>query len=65
MSKSLWGTKELHVFGHVIKAGQGCTANPAKVEYLLDMKAPGTILLPKSFLELQVIYLNANLTMLS
>ena len=50
MSKSLWGTKELPIVGHVIKAGQGCTADPAKVECLLDMEAPGTILLLKSFL---------------
>ena len=35
---------------HVIKAGQGCTTHPAKVECLLDMEASGTILLLKSFL---------------
>ena len=34
----------------MIKAGQGCTADPAKVECLLDMEAPGTILLVQSFL---------------
>ena len=50
MSKSLWGTKELPIVRHVIKAGQGCTTDPAKVECVLDMETPGTILLLKSFL---------------
>jgi hypothetical protein len=50
ISKSLWGTKELPIVGHVIRAGQGCTTDPAKVERLLVMEAPGTILLLKPFL---------------
>ena len=37
MSKSLWGTKKLPTVGHVIKAGQSGTADPAKVEFLLDI----------------------------
>jgi hypothetical protein len=50
MSQSLWGTKELPIVGHVLKAGEGCVADPAKVECLLDMAPPCTIMLLKSFL---------------
>ena len=50
MSKSLWATKELPIVGHVIKSGQGCVPDPSKVECMLDMAPPCTILLLKSLL---------------
>ena len=50
MSKSLWATKELPIVGHVIKSGQGCVPDPAKVECMLDMDPPCTILLLESLL---------------
>ena len=50
MQKSMWGTKELPILGHVIKAGAGCTPDPEKVEVMLDMAPPGSITLLKSLL---------------
>ena len=50
MTKSLWGTKTLPIVGHVIKAGQGCMADPSKIEAMLDLAPPSTIQLLKSLL---------------
>ena len=50
MSKSLWGTKRLHILGHIITAGLGCSADPVKVQAVLELTPLSTIQELKSLL---------------
>ena len=50
MSKSLWGTKRLPILGHIITAGLGCSADPEKVQAVLELAPPSTIQMLKSLL---------------
>jgi hypothetical protein len=43
MSKSLWDTKRLPILGHIITAGLGCSADPEKVQAVLELAPPSTI----------------------
>jgi hypothetical protein len=50
MSKSLWGTKRLAILGHIITAGLGCSADPEKVQAVLELAPPSIIQELKSLL---------------
>ena len=50
MSKSLWGTKRLHILGHIITTGLGCSADPKKVQAILELVPSSTIQELKSLL---------------
>ena len=50
LPKCIWGTKELPVLGHLVKAKQGVCADPEKVAALMAMDKPSTVGLLKSLL---------------